>query len=27
LNFSPVLLIALLGIALFLFANQRFKAL
>jgi lipopolysaccharide export LptBFGC system permease protein LptF len=27
LNFSPVLLIALLGIALFVFANQRFKAL
>lgn len=27
LNFSPVLLIVLLGIALFLFANQRFKAL
>lgn len=27
LNFSPILLIALLGIALFLYANQRFKAL
>ena len=27
LNFSPILLIALLGMALFIFANQRFKAL